>query len=150
MMSTNKQFSFKGGGAITSLNTRKEGPEEEKVLAIDVKFLVEVDIADVLVLDPSLMDFLYFSNGAVRNTMLGPITFLYEIENYRLDIAGSSHYSVRVKKISLEPKDIWRAKLAFQVSFKPSGDEVATIAECLQDYIEFELAPENMELGFTD
>ena len=72
------KFKFSGRGDITSLNTRKEGPEEDKVLAVDVKLSTVVHIYDVLCFEPAIKDFLFLDNGAVRNIMIGPISFSNE------------------------------------------------------------------------
>lgn len=132
---------------IGNLNTRKEGKEEEdKVLAIDVKLTAQVKRDTLDFFDENLFNFLFLDSGAIRNLMMGPITFTHEMEGYRLEIAGSTHYGVRVKKFVIQAIDGGEAYLTFQVSFKPSGDEVAQIAEYLQDELGINLEPENEEL----
>lgn len=140
------KFRFVGDADILHLNTRKEGPDEDKVLAVDVKLQATVgpEICDFF--EPALADFLFLDSGAVRNVLMGPTTFANELEHYRLEVAGSVHYGVKVKKFALEPKDGRQIGLTFQISFKPSGDEVAKLAEYLQDAIEIMLEPENEEL----
>lgn len=142
------QFKFSGKVQITHLNTRKEGPDEDKELALDIKCeaLADRDVCDFF--EPALANFLFIEGGAVRNLMLQPVEFGNELENYRLEIAGSTHYGCRVKKFRLKPKDADQIMLTFQVSFKPSGDEEARIAEFLQDEMDVDLQPSNDELDF--
>lgn len=145
---TPQKFRFVGNADITHLNTRKEGPDESKELAVDLKLCAVADAGILDLLGDGIADFLYMAENpeAVRNTMLGPITFKHEIEDYRLDMLGQTHYGVKVKKISAEPKDGRVVSITFGVSFKPSGDEVAQLAEYLQEPIEITLEPANNEL----
>ena len=140
------KFQFKGAVEILHLNTRKEGDDDNKVLAADVKVRARVD-RDVLdFFEPALGECLFLSSGAVRNVMLGPIAFLNTLEHYRLETFGTTFFGVQVKKFTLEPRDINQINLAFVMSFKPSGDEIARLAEYLQDAVEIVLSPENDEL----
>lgn len=140
-----EQFRFNGSAAITHLNTRKEGPDDYKVLAVDLKLQALVSIGVIDFFEPSLRT-LWLDSGAVTNAMINPITFAHELEHYRLDIASGSHFGCAVKKFSIEPRDGGKAMLCFQVSFKPSADEVAQLAEYLQDKISLSLEPESGDL----
>lgn len=142
------KFTFSGRASITHLNTRKEGPDDEKELAVDVKLqaICGVDVCGFF--EQELAGFMFLEGGAVRNVMMGPITFAHEIEGYTLDAVGSIFNGVKVKKFSLEPMDGNQIKLTFSISFKPSGDEVARMAEYLQDEIDIALRPMNEELEF--
>lgn len=145
-----EKFRYMGRAVILHLNTRKEGPEDAQELALDLKLKT---IADQLVMrffDADLAGFVFLSNGAVRNSMMGPVTYSHELESYRLDMVDSSFFGVRVKKFSLEPMDRFKVAMTFSISLKPSGDEVARIAEFLQDEIELSLAPSDNELDFGD
>ena len=140
------KFRFQGRASITHLNTRKEGPDDDKELAVDLKLqaLCPMTVADYF--EPELNYLLFIEGGAVRNVMMGPISFSNELEGYRLDAIGGAFHGVKVKKFSLEPVDGNQIRLTFSISFKPSGDEVARMAEYLQDEIEIELNPATEEL----
>jgi len=143
------KFQFSGEATIAHINARKEGPDDSKELAVDLK-LEAITSSDVLLmLGDGLSDFLFLPGGSVRNIMLGPLEFLHEIEHYRLDILGSAHYGCKVKKIKATPIDGGGIKLVFGVSFKPTGNEVARIAEFLQDSIEIGLFPSDGELDLN-
>ncbi len=144
------KFQFMGNATILHLNTRKEGPEDAQELAVDLKLKATADVAITRFFDEQLATFVFLSNGAVRNKVMGPITFAHELESYRLDMVGSTFTGVRVKKFALEPKDGFKVSVTFAVSFKPSGDEVARVAEFLQDEIDLCLTPSDSELDFGD
>lgn len=140
------KFMFSGAVSIIHLNTRKEGEEDNKVLAADVKLKAIVGNGILAFFEPMLLEALFLEGGAVRNVMMGPVQFLHKLEHYRLETFGSTFYGVSVGKFSLLPQDINQIELTFSVSFKPSGDEVARLAEYLQDMVEIRLEPENEEL----
>lgn len=140
------KFRFNGQAIILHLNTRKEGQEEDKELAVDVKMqaLCGVEVCEYF--EPELPGFLFLEGGAVRNVMMAPISFTHELEDYRIDAVGSTFHGVKVKKFTLEPVDGSQIRLTFSISFKPSGDEVARMAEYLQDEIDIEVNPSSEEL----
>lgn len=140
------KFRFHGRASIAHLNTRKEGPDDEKELAVDVKLQALCGVEVTGYFEQELAYFMFLEGGAVRNTMMGPINFSHELEGYRLDAVGGSFFGVKVKKFSLEPVDGNQIRLTFSISFKPSGDEVARMAEYLQDEIDIELNPSSEEL----
>lgn len=144
------KFNFRGYAELLHINARKEGPDEDKVLAADVKMRATGTSAILDFFMPELAGAVFTNIGAVRNEMLGPLTFTHELEHYRLEIFGDQVSGCRVKKFSLEPKDTNQIALTFQVSFQPSGDEVARLAEYLQDEIEIRLEPEDGELDLVD
>ncbi|MGE8369339.1 DNA translocase FtsK [Cupriavidus sp.] len=145
-----EKFQFMGAATILHLNTRKEGPEDNQELALDLKFKAVADHRVMRFFDELLANFMFLSNGAVRNKIMGPITYGHELESYRLDMVGSTFTGVRVKKFSLEPKDGFKVWVTFSVSFKPSGDEVARVAEFLLDEIDLSLMSGDNELDFGD
>ena len=131
--------------SVEHINARKEGPDDEKELAVDLKLSAVLDSDSLAFFEPALAEFL-FMGKAVRNTLIGPVTFKHELEHYRFEAVGSVHHGARVKKFVIEPKDGGQVLLTFGVSFKPSGDEVARLAEFLQDVIDISLEPSDQEL----
>ncbi|WP_232346337.1 hypothetical protein [Cupriavidus sp. USMAA2-4] len=107
-----------GNATILHLNTRKEGPEDAQELAVDLKLKATADVMITRYFDEQLATFVFLSNGAVRNKVMGPITFAHELESYRLDMVGSTFTGVRVKKFALEPKDGFKVGVTFAVSFQ--------------------------------
>ena len=141
-----EKFNYSGNAEILHLNTRKEGPDEDKVLAADVKLRVVTDKSVMNFFEPLLSDVLFLDSGAVRNIRLNPITFSHELEHYHLETFGRSFVGCKVKRFELAPKDVNQITLTFQVSFKPSGDEVARLAEFLQDSVAVRIEPETGDL----
>lgn len=144
------KFKYKGLVEILHLNTRKEGPEEDKVLAADVKMTATIGREILGFFEPMLGECMFLNDGAVRNPLMGPVQFHHQLEHYRLETFGSTFFGVTVKKFVLEPKDINQIILTFAVSFKPSGTEIARLAEYLQDSVQISLEPENGELDLGD
>lgn len=144
------KFAFSGGVEILHLNTRKEGPDEDKVLAVDVKLKAIVGRAILEFFEPALGDCLFLEGGAVRNPMMGEVQFHNHLEHYRLAAFGGTFYGVQAKKFNIQPRDINEIVLTFSISFKPSADEVARLAEFLQDVVHIELSPETEELDLGE
>ena len=144
------KFRFRGQASILRLNTRKEGPDDAKELAVDLKFQADADWPICDHFDEHLAGFLWLDSGAVRNPMLGPLSFNHELEDYKLYCVGSTFTGVKVKKFTVAPKDGRKVLLGFSVSFKPSGDEVGQFAEYLQDDFELALEPSSEELDFEE
>lgn len=141
-----QKFRFKGKAEIIHLNARKEGPDDEKELAVDVK-LRAVTGGDMLkYFDEELALVFYTDIGAIRNAMIGPVPFRHEIKSYTMTALGNTHFGVTLKKFSLEPLDRFKLELVFQASLKPMGNQVAVMAEYLQDEIDVTIEPENAEL----
>jgi len=144
------KFRFKGVVSIKHLNTRKEGADEEQKLCVDLKLNTLTDDTVFHFFDDQLPYALWLpGTDAKRNLQLGALTFGHEHEGYRLEVCGSTHHGVKVKKFSLTIMDGKRVDMTFSVSFEPSGTEVATLAEYLADDIEIVLEPANEELEFS-
>lgn len=144
------QFKYSGNAEITHLNTRKEGAEDSKELAIDVKLKIKTG-SDALKYFQSeqLIPALWNDIGAIRNIKLDPICMSYELRSYTVDMAGNTFYDVKLKKFSFEPIDGNLVAITFQASMSPRSNEVAQIAEYLQDEVQVKLEPSNAELDFT-
>lgn len=141
------QFLFAGRASIEHLNTRKVGEEDARELAVDVKFAIEMRASGLMFFhDASLLGALYLPGGAVRNVMLNPIGFANELEHYQITAVGSSFGGVKLKRFAIQAQDSYRLDVTFTASFMPSADEIARIAEYLDDEIDVVIAPENATL----
>lgn len=145
------QFEFDGLAEILHINTRKEGKEEDgKELAMDVKFKVKVSSEEYAFFEcEELGKALYTDIGAVKNVFIDPISLSYEMKNYSFNISEREYYGITLKKFVLEPLDGYLMAISFQATFKPTANEVALMAEHLQDMVKIKLYPENLELSFT-
>ena len=141
------QFRYTGFAEIIHLNTRKEGGEDDKELALDVKFQTRTDSYVCGYFEPTLEYFFFLpETGAVRNKFINPVSFTHELNNYRLKAMNMIFTGVKVKKISLQPADGKKVDITFLASFKPSSTNVAMLAEFLMEAIVIDLGPENNEL----
>jgi len=141
------KFKYFGFAEILHLNTRKEGGEDDKELAVDVKFQARTDSFVCSYFDEALEYFFFLPNtGAVRNVFLAPVTFTNELMHYRLEAATMHFTGVKIKKVTFQPRDGKKVDMTFVASLKPSGIDVAKFAEFLQEGIEINLMPENEEL----
>jgi hypothetical protein len=149
-VSEKTKFSYDGVAEILHLNTRKEGKEEDgKELAIDVKFMVKMTSDAFSFFEcQDLANAFYTDIGAVKNVFIEPLGLTYELKNYRLTVVGKEYCGVTLKKFYLKPIDGNLVSITFQASFKPTSNEVALIAENLQDLIEISVEPTNRELEF--
>lgn len=141
-----EKFKFSGLAEVSHINARKEGPEDDKVLAVDIKFKAQILSSGVRYFDDMLAQFLLREDGSIRNIFLDDIRFMHEMEDYRITIHGKTHYGVKLKKFVVSASGQNVLNITFQASFKPESDEVATLAEFLQEDIRIELEPANAEL----
>lgn len=144
------QFTYRGKAEIKHFNARKEGPEEDKILALDIKLTAKTSADALVFFDEQLSEFLYLQDsGAVRNQMLEPLKFSHEVQNCELVIAGCQFHGVRASKFQVEGVDGWRVNLTWQVTFQPSRDECATLAEFLQEEVDvyIEAQPDLFDQG---
>lgn len=141
------KFSYKGKAEIRHLNVRKEGPDEEKVLAIDIKFqcVTGADVIDFF--HEGLKAVLFTDVGAVKNMMLKPLAFYNTVMNCDLEVIGQRFGGIEVGKFTLAPKDGNQVTMTFSLSIQPSGDEVARFSEFVMDEIDISIQPQP-ELDF--
>ncbi len=143
------KFTFNGLANIQHMNTRKQGPEDDKELAVDIKLTTRTSMEVCDFFDEQLAGFLFLSSGAVRNEFQEPVAYRYELLNYTVAVAGMTFDGVSVKKITLSPANGFQIDLTFQLSFKPLSNQVALFAEYLQEMIPIKLQPMNAELEFA-
>jgi len=131
-------FAFSGLATILHLNIRKDGPDDEKALAVDVKMQGTVNGRRACeYFDAGLYDFLFDESKIIRNTMLEPIGFANVIENAELSIAGIEFASVKLQKFKVQAKkDGGVVLLTFSAAITPNGSDVAIISEYMADEVD--------------
>jgi hypothetical protein len=143
------KFRIIGTVSVKHINARKEGQDDDKKLAVDLKFGARVDERVFHFFNDCMPDALWLpGTGAVRNLSMGPIPFNTEHEGYRLECLGAVHNGVKVKKFSMAALDGRHIDLVFSVSFDPEGNDVAILAEHLQEDFQIILQPDTAELPF--
>ena len=131
-------FLLSGIAEIKHLNVRKEGPDDEKILAVDVKLAFsKVDRALCAYFDEALIPFLWrVESGeimAARNAFMQPVQYLNEISGASVKIDGASFVGCEVKKFALLPRDGGTIDVTCSVSLYPSSGDVAELAKRVQD-----------------
>jgi Ftsk gamma domain len=130
-------FRLDGRADLKHLNVRKEGPDDEKILAVDVKLAFEkVDRSICGYFDDALADFLWrheTSGLIVRNAFLKPVAFLHEISSATVTIDGNRFHGCEVKRPEISPRDGGTVDVTVSVSIYPSSSEVADLAKRVQD-----------------
>lgn len=130
-------FKVAGTATIKHLNVRREGPEDDKVLAVDIKMEISrVDRRLCAFFDDALEAFLWRGDTdamIVRNMYLGPIKYGNYIDGATVEIDGRTFVGCRVSKFAIQPKDGGVIDLALSVSAYPTATEVSELAKLVQD-----------------
>lgn len=131
-------FRLAGIAEIKHLNVRKEGPDDEKILAVDVKLaFTKVDRVLCAYFDDALIPFLWrVESGeimAARNFYMQPVAYANEITSASVKIDGASFLGCEVKKFALLPRDGGTVDVTCSVSLYPSSGDVAELAKRVQD-----------------
>jgi hypothetical protein len=130
-------FKLSGVAAIRHLNVRKEGPDDEKILAVDVKLVFkQVDRRLCAFFDEALEAFLWRGDTdalIVRNVFLAPVTYANEISGATVQIGTHTFLGCDVKKFGIEPADGGVITLTCSVSLYPVASDVSDLAKLVQD-----------------
>lgn len=137
--------------SIKHLNIRKEGPEDDKVLAVDMKLEIVAAAGDVLpYFEHSLRGFLFNdSANEVRFKRMGAVEWGGEMDNMEVELHGLEFLKVRLSKFRIEPrveKDEQMVYLTLSASFQPNGRDVAVLAELVQESAPIVVRPMNQQL----
>lgn len=136
-------FRVSGLATIKHLNVRKEGPDDEKILAVDVKLEIEkIDRAICDYFDDALIPFLWRheTNGLIaRNAFLNPIAYMNEITGAVVKIASRHFVGCEVKKFAIRPRDGGTLDLQCSVSIYPGANDVAELAKRVQDGVRVDI-----------
>ncbi|MFY7949134.1 MAG: hypothetical protein ACOVRP_07965 [Gemmatimonas sp.] len=131
-------FRLAGIAEIKHLNVRKEGPDDEKILAVDVKLaFTKVDRALCAYFDEALEAFLWRAESggimAARNGFMHPVAYANAITSASVKIDGASFVGCEVKKFALQPRDGGTVDVTCSVSLYPSSGDIAELAKRVQD-----------------
>jgi hypothetical protein len=128
---------------LDHINIRKEGPDDEKHLMVDLKFECVTSSDLLLEFDPALRSML-FHEGAPRFPKMAPVRWGGEMRHMELEIAGVEFLDVTLRKFQIEPMSIPGEEyvtLVFVATFAPGGRETAIIAEQVGEKCEIKLRP---------
>lgn len=135
-------FRFEGNATIKHINPRKEGPEEEKNLAVDIKLngTVPAEVWDYFHED--IKPCLYTDAGTAKNSMMESIGFAHSVRNCTVMMLERIFHGAEVKNFKVRPKDGWLADLTFSVTISPDGSDIALLAEYLQEEVAVTVLPQ--------
>jgi hypothetical protein len=133
-------------GHVRHLNIRKEG-DEEKILAVDLKIEMEATEDDLAAFDPTLRSALFKQNEPVlRFPLMGPVTWSGEMQHMDIEVSGLAFRNLVLKKFVLEPyingKSQKCVRILCSTAIAPSGNQVALLAELVQDDVSFTVQPQ--------
>lgn len=132
-----------GVGTIEHLNIRKEGPDDERTVAADVKLLVKGVSGDFLLffdlaLPPVLWD-LTSLMFPVRNPMMQAVRFAHELEGCEAVIGGQRFLGATAKKFSLQPVDGGLLDVTLSVTVYPRLHAVEDLARMVQESVDVQV-----------
>jgi hypothetical protein len=131
------QFKVEGVADIKHLNIRKEGPEDEKILAVDLKMSIkDVDRRLLAYFDEALTSFLWreeTSGMVVRNIFLEPVHYCNSITSATVTVDMTEFAGCEVKKFSIEPRDGGVFTLYVSVSIYPNAADLQDLSKTVQD-----------------
>jgi hypothetical protein len=130
-------FKVSGMATVKHLNVRKEGPDDEKILAVDVKLeFKNIDRRLCGYFDEALEAFLWRGNTnalIARNAFLSPVAYGNEISSASVQIGGDHYSGCDVKKFAMEARDGGVMNLTCSVSLYPSSSDVSALAKLVQE-----------------
>jgi hypothetical protein len=152
---TRPPFKVSGIATIKHLNVRKEGPEDEKILAVDVKLDIKsVDRRLCAYFDEALEAFLWRgdTNALIsRNAFLVPVTYMNEISSASVSIGEHQFLGCDVKKFQMAPMDGGVMTLTCSVALYPNSGDVAELAKFVQDEVNVSIeGPPDLFAGEPD
>lgn len=124
--------------SIKHINARKEGPDGDEVLAVDLKLEVEADATDVLHHFDNQLNLFLFMGSEVRFPLISPLEWGGEMHNMEMELSGFEFRSVKLSKFKIKPfvnaeTGAQRVSLTMSASFRPKSNELATLAELLNE-----------------
>jgi len=121
--------------SIEHINLRKEGKDDAKDLAVDIKVYMRTDPGILACFDPTLRHFLFNEKDEARFPMMGAFGWSGEVVKAEAEIGEEKFYGVSVKKFEIGTSLSLTGKaavaLTFTMSFKPSAREAALLAELI-------------------
>ncbi len=117
-------FKVSGRANVKHLNVRKEGPDDEKILAVDIKLEIKgIDRRLCAYFDDALEGFLWRGNCnalIVRNAFMAPAAYSNCISDCRVEIGAGIYHGCDVKKFAIQPHDGGVITLTCAVTLQPT------------------------------
>lgn len=138
---------------LKAVSISKEGPDDDKILAVTVKIEAETDEDILATFDPTLRSALFRTDKPeLRFPQMGPVSWMGEMQHMRMVVNMLSFDDVTLKKFVIEPyinaQSEKRVRLTFSAALSPTGREVAVLAEMVTDAVQLNIVPApSLDLG---
>lgn len=143
-------FALNGDAELLHLNIRKDGPDDERILAVDIKLTVAVP-ADPLLsyFDRELWPLFYDAAGIVRCPFIASVDFVASVPDAVIKFAHGEVqlFHVKLHKFKLAPLDSHRLRLTFQATAHPTEDEIALLSGYVSDAVRVEIKDGSLFAG---
>lgn len=136
-MTNTVTFNLDSLATIKSLNVRKEGPDDDKVVAVDVRLeFKKIDRRLCLYFDDAIEAFLWRGETdalIARNAFLKPLAYCNTLKGASVSIGTHEYRDCDVTKFSIEPQDGGVITLQCSVTVNPNEADIADLAKAVQD-----------------
>lgn len=130
---------------LKHLNVRKDGPDDDQALAVDVKLEARLpaSVLPPLVADEGrIEEALWLEDGSPRFWSITQLRFETEFRHHVLRLAGMGFWDVTLRRFVVTPQDGHEADVTFQAQIHPRSTEVAALAEYVSEDIRLSVEPE--------
>ena len=122
------RFRVSGQAMVKHINVRKQGFDENRILAVDIKLsFAGIDRSICGYFDPLLEDFLWRPSldGILvpRDTYLDPLTYQHHFSDGMMQVGKENFHNVEGKKFSIAPMDNGRVCLGCSVTIFPDSNK---------------------------
>lgn len=126
------QFKIDGKATILHLNVRKEGHEDDKIIAVDIKIDIQrIDRRLCAWFDEALESFLWRGDTeslVARNVYLDAVRYQNEIQGATVVLNGKAFSGCRISKFKIDPRDGGVMNIGCSVTAYPTSTALADIA----------------------
>jgi hypothetical protein len=134
---TTSPLRIEGQARLIHMNARKEGPEDAKVLATDLKLALTVSNDILISFHPQLRLMLFTKEGEPRFPQMGAIDWDYEFRQMSIELdpatldAELHFHGVTLKKWTITPRKAGKVELTFQAQIHPDRYEFGALGKAL-------------------
>jgi hypothetical protein len=142
--------------SVKHLNMRKEGPDDVKVLAIDIKFIEANCTLDFLArilgvdLIADVKASLWDAEGNKRFIAMEPFSSWADIAQCSVRVGGLVLPGCNIHKFKVNPGENHSASMEFSASItNPPSNAAPILAEYIGEYVQVTVIKQQNELDFT-
>ncbi|HXC41136.1 MAG TPA: hypothetical protein VN667_19545, partial [Burkholderiales bacterium] len=137
-------FFLDGKARLKHINLRKEGEEDNKELASDLKFEATTGADLLLAFHPQLRLMLFNPDGEVRFPMMGAVSWAGQFNSMAVRISpnepGERRFnSAKLKSFVFEPQRGFKVKVTLSAQIHPQAGDPDFLAECLHEDVPIQI-----------